>query len=61
MPDELSVVLFESPEWIPFSIENGLRETFHKNKYESGVFVPDITAEELYTAANYLSKQERTA
>lgn len=41
----------ESLEWIPFSIENGLRETFHKNKYVSGLFVPDITAEELYTAA----------
>lgn len=28
-----------------------MRETFHKNKYVSGLFVPDITAEELYTAA----------
>ena len=41
----------ENLEWIPFSIENGLRETFHKNKYVSGLFVPDITAEELYRAA----------
>lgn len=41
----------ESLDWIPFSVENGLRETFHKNKYVSGLFVPDITAEELYQAA----------
>lgn len=41
----------EGLDWIPFSIENGLRETFHKNKYVSGLFVPDITAEELYQAA----------
>ena len=41
----------ENLEWIPFSIENGLRETYHKNKYVSGLFVPDITAEELYKAA----------
>ena len=46
----------ESLEWIPFSIENGLRETFHKNKYVSGLFVPDITAEELYTAAKLSSE-----
>lgn len=41
----------ESIDWIPFSIENGLRETYHKNKYMSGLFVPDIAAGELYEAA----------
>lgn len=41
----------EDFDWITFSVENGLRETFHKNKYISGLFVPDITTEELYKAA----------
>lgn len=40
----------ENLEWITFSVENGLRETSHRNKYISGLFVPDITAEELYEA-----------
>ncbi len=41
----------EGIDWIKFSVENGLRETFHKNMYVSGLFVPDITADELYKAA----------
>lgn len=41
----------ENLGWISFSVENGLRETFHKNKYVSGLFVSDITADDLYRAA----------
>lgn len=41
----------EKIDWIKFSVENGLRETQHKNKYVSGLFVSDITVEELYRAA----------
>lgn len=41
----------EGIDWIGFSVENGVRETQGKNLYVSGLFVPDLSAEELYQAA----------
>lgn len=41
----------ENIDWVKFSVENGIRETFHHNTYISGIFVPNITAEEVYHAA----------
>ena len=41
----------EGIDWIGFSVENGVRETQGKNRYVSGLFVPDLTAEQLYLAA----------
>lgn len=37
--------------WIKFSVENGLRETFHHNRYISGIFVHDIGPDDIYRAA----------
>jgi len=41
----------ESINWIGFCVENGLRETRGRNVYVSGLFVSDISKEELYQAA----------
>lgn len=41
----------EGVDWIGFSVENGVRETQGKNRYVSGLFVPDLTTEELYRAS----------
>lgn len=41
----------ESIEWIGFCVENGLRETRKKNQYVSGLYVSDISNEEIYKAA----------
>lgn len=40
----------EGLDWIAFSVENGIRETQGKNQYVSGLFVPDLDVEELFTA-----------
>lgn len=40
----------EGIDWIAFSVENGIRETQGKNKYVSGLFVPDLDKDELFTA-----------
>ena len=41
----------ENIDWIKFSVENGLRETFHHNTYISGIYIHNITAEQIYHAA----------
>lgn len=41
----------EGFNWIKFSVENGLRETFHHNTYISGVAVHNQSATDLYQAA----------
>ena len=40
----------EDIPWIGFCVENGIRETGRKNKYFSGLFVPDLNEEELLEA-----------
>ena len=41
----------EGIDWVGFSVENGIRETMGKNDYVSGLFVPDLTEDELYEAS----------
>lgn len=41
----------ERPEWHRFSIESGLQETHHRNKYIAGIFVHNIQGNEIYDIA----------
>lgn len=41
----------EGVEWVGFSVENGIRETRHRMRYISGLFVGRITCEKLFEAA----------
>ena len=41
----------EQPEWHRFSIESGLQETHHRNKYVAGIFIHNIDGDEIYRIA----------
>ena len=41
----------ENLNWHRFSVENGLQETRHRNKYIAGIFVSNMSADDIYRAA----------
>lgn len=41
----------EKLDWHKFSIENGLQETRHRNKYIAGIFINNLNGEDIYRAA----------
>lgn len=38
----------EKPSWHAFSVESGLQETHHRNKYIAGIFIHNIGGQEIY-------------
>lgn len=44
-------VYLEKPQWHQFSVESGLQETHHLNKYIAGIFIHNINGEEIYNIA----------
>ena len=50
-PMNYSTFYKEGPEWVKFSVEEGLAETRHRNRYISGLFVNNMSNDDLYKQA----------